>query len=225
MAQVVAVGVVGAATPGDATETATTEAVSYWNRSTATKPKGSTNIYRPWYSPGTYGQPPNVLPWPKDNPNLWKEANELFVERMRKESRIGMFGMEKVLLARQWIYHYDIPEYSPSFRMTVEQKILVLGGDPTQAPAIDQLGCILEDNYYSIYGKIGRYPDGRYFDGAELPLYLRDRDEYNEELQRDVSATAIQMTALINLARGLTMWRRKRKEPDILWPVVNVAFM
>jgi hypothetical protein len=33
-----------------------------------------------------------------------------------------------------------------------------------------------------MYGQNGLYPDGRYTDEAELPLYLRDQDTYEEEL-------------------------------------------
>jgi hypothetical protein len=60
---------------------------------------------------------------------------------MRKESRWGMFGLNNQTTTQQWIYRLNITEYSPSGRMTVEQKLLVLGGNPKRARDIDSLGC------------------------------------------------------------------------------------
>jgi hypothetical protein len=122
---------------------------------------------------------PTFFPRPGDNPNLWKEADEALVKYMRRESR---WGVNLQTTTQMWIYRLNIPDYSPSGRMTVEQKLLVLGGDPKRAREVDSLGCDLDENYYSMYGNNGVYPDGRYTNGAELPLYLRDRDAYEEEL-------------------------------------------
>jgi hypothetical protein len=129
---------------------------------------------------------PTFFPRPGDNPNLWKEADEALVKYMRRESR---WGVKLQTTSQMWIYRLNIPDYSPSGRLTVEQKLLVLGGDPKRAREIDSLGCDLDDNYYSMYGNNGLYP-------------LLDRDAYEEEqfaqnIPIDMTARRVQERRLI----------------------------
>ncbi len=113
-----------------------------------------------------------------------------------------------------WFYFYPVPEFSPTGRVTVEQKLAILEGDPRKAEEIDHFGHELDIVYFSVYGKNGLYPDGKTPDGSPLPLYLRDQVAYETEMKygghlpfqmdayraRRRLETALRQTASVNVS-------------------------
>jgi hypothetical protein len=134
---------------------------------------------------------PTFFPPPVGNPNLWRASDPAVVSKLRAAaSHTGYCPPYN-----KWWYLKNVPGYSSAGRMTVEQKLLLLGASPSQAAKIDPVGHQLDAHYYFMYGHNGLYPDGLSHGGTQLPLYLRDRDAYDAELHQTKFRLCDQMLA------------------------------